>query len=224
MANPKRLIVDYYDSLNNQIEIYFEKLLEKYDENDEIGSFSSFIQEFRNSNSYKPILKLHSPSRPFEITWDIDHLNQSKIDDTNFADHMGSITGIGPSTKVHDYLEKSRELLIGELQTAQCQHLEFYSSLRLNHDMKQLTDQKIYEIVFEKKFYFILNLNEMDAIVKKYSRNFKRKNIMLNFVLFSVDYYFDKQILYEVSALNFLRKFLIRSKTVNFFYFTFTIF
>lgn len=210
MRNPKIIIGQHYEELVNSINIYIENLLLKYKENEIIGElafFKSTVKDLANRYSFAPDQS--------SLEWNFDNLEEnSQVQNANLASErnnepsennvlLKSIKEIEPFTKVHDYLKKCRDELIDKLNEAERMHLEFYATLEPNLNMKKMSNEQISEIVFEKNFYFILDLNEIDSILKNYNNSssvFKSENYLPNFTLLSLDSYLNKRVLFEVSA------------------------
>lgn len=131
--NPKLLIVNYYDSLIQKIDIYIEQLLEKYDKNDLLPD-----------PIYYSVLKNN-----------LECKNNSNIEI--------SPDEIGKSVKIVDYLEVVRDKSIEEIKKAEQANLESYelNKERYKYDRKSLTHEDVEEMrrgLFGDKFCFVLEI------------------------------------------------------------------
>ena len=133
--NPKLLIVDYYDSLIQKIDIYIEQLLEKYDKNDLLPD---------------PIYYSYS-------------VLKNNLDCNNNRNTEIPSDEIGKGAKIVDYLEVVRDKSIEEIKKAQQANLQSYESNkeRYKYDRKSLTHEDVEEMrrgLFGDKFCFVLEI------------------------------------------------------------------
>ena len=160
--SPKMLIVDYYDDLIRDIDIYTEELLEKYSQDD--------------------LLTIEAKPRPekldfcdefvfFKNPYRIEYENDLKINVTQ------------GSTKIHEYLNLVRSKAIEEINKAKEENLQRYE---INKERNKIdrTEEKVEEMkkeLFEKKFCFLLRI---DYIFNERNNNlFKLYTIVTDFYL-----------------------------------------
>ena len=146
--NPKLLIVDYYDSIISQIDIYIEELLEKYNEDDVL----------KKNRKEKDSFKLDTSINPYKI----EYQNELKINITP------------GSTKVHDYLNQVRSKAIEEIKKAKDENLERYeiNKEKYKYDRNNLTVETFQEMkneLFKEKFCFLLKVNNNSNKSKLYT-------------------------------------------------------
>ena len=165
---PKLLITDHYDKLIQQVDIYIEELLEKYNENDllpedneEISLLEHTSNDFYDKDEYKD---------PYESKYEYE---MSKLDVTPGA------------TRIRDYLELIRSKSIEELKKAEKETLDSYeiNKLLYKYDRVNLTVDRVEEMkrnIFKDKFCFMLQFNKPDIrLLKNY--------------LIIIDFYIDNE-------------------------------
>ena len=174
--SPKMLIVDYYDSLINRIDIYTEELLEEYSEDD----------------------VLPKENEPSESPWCGDYKevidNPYKIDYNGILNTENQMNDVIPgSTKVHDYLNRVRSKAIEEIGKVRDENLSRYelNKEKFKYSSRdELTEEKIEEMrreLFKESFCFLLRIDRL-----KNNVNFSQYSDCL-FKLHTVvtDCYFD---------------------------------
>ena len=168
--NPKLFIVDYYDSLISEIDIYTEELLEKYNENDLLEENPKEKDSFENATS----------------------INQYKIEYKN--ELMIKVTP--GSTKIHEYLNEVRSKAIEEINKVKHENLE---RLEMNkdkykYDRSDMTIEKVGEMkkeLFKEKFCFLIKVNNCVLECQKSNTElFKLHLIVTDFYL----EHYDRQV------------------------------
>lgn len=170
---PRLLITDHYDKLIQQVDIYIEELLEKYNEHDllpvdngEISFLEPTSNDFYVRDEYKD---------PYESKYEY---NTSKLDVTP------------GTTRIRDYLELIRSKSIEELKKAEKKALDNYEMNKLlyKYDRDNLTVDRVEEMkrnIFKDKFCFMLQFNKPDiCLLKNYLIivDFYINNEDLNFI------------------------------------------
>jgi hypothetical protein len=172
--SPKLLIVDYYDSLINRIDIYTEELLAEYSEDDVLP------KEKEPSASHWWIgLKLKET---------ID--NPYKIDYNGVLNIDNQVKDVVPgSTKVHDYLNRVRSKAIEEIGKVRDENLSRYElnkeRFKKYGNRDELTEEKIEEMqreLFEESFCFLLSIDRVKN---------SRSNCLFELHTIVTDCYFD---------------------------------
>lgn len=192
-SNPKLIISNYYDSLIRRIDIYTEEKLAKH-KDDEIYEFQS------NPGGHLTFVLPKPPKLPEnnEITIDHDFGNESKYDAYRFFnvniqdfDDKSSFLDSQQTTKmnIHDYLNKTRDELIAELEKAQEQTFIHYESIKdtlkkdeaiTNCENDEERTELVKSLLFDKKFAFILNIEKMDYL-QELDSPFKLYLVVLDF-------------------------------------------
>jgi hypothetical protein len=151
--NPKMLIVDYYDSLIRNVDIYIEELLEKYNETDLLPTI------LKNRNLV-----------PCPDTYDnIDGFKDPYSSKYEYGE-MVSVVNVTPEvTRTRDYLELVRAKTIEEIKKAQEENLQSYELNKelYKYDRETLTDEKIEEMrrnLFKDKFCFRMNFDDHNLL------------------------------------------------------------
>ena len=168
--NPKRFILDYYDSLVRRIDIYTEEQLELYTENDRLqhSKYSIDVCErkkeelFSTRHRYQELEEIHGGgwSRDFYYEeYDIDP------DDSKEADFVPGTTSIPV------YLNSTRDKAIDALRKAEAENLKYYESIK--QDLEELAEQNkeaqyeketielFKEKLFATKFCFLTEIDQV---------------------------------------------------------------
>ena len=167
--SPKLLIVDYYDSLINDIDIYTEELLDEYSQND-ILPFKPKI-ETCNTN-------IDTKNRNF---FEIDSLLNPYTAD--YKNDM-SIELTPGRTKIHDYLNKVRSKSIEEIKKVREENLQRYdlNKKKLKYDRNDLKLEDLRRELFKEKFCFVLKI---------YNRYNKPIEILFEMFTIVTDFYLE---------------------------------
>lgn len=176
--NPKIFISTYFDSLIRQIDIYTEELLEKYTDEDVYEPKTSDCVS-PNNEKLRVGFNLNEVDFVESIDDDLSALlassnadsrswmtNDSKKTRFNFFDFNENLCQVEQqqviAINVKSYLNRVRDELIGELEKAQDQMFVLYEKIK--HECKpdgliiSCDKEKFCSILFAKKFYFLLNL------------------------------------------------------------------
>ena len=177
--SPKLLIVDYYDSLISDIDIYTEQLLEKYTENDllpnEIKSDEWLIKlpTYRDSDfENKEFFEIESMFDPYKEFY-------------RFEKKQANVTP--ESTKVRDYLNLVRSKSIEEINKVKEENLSRYDLNKDKYKYKrdELTTGIIEDMkreLFKDRYCFQIRIDSLFA-----------KRIFIPFQLLTIvtDFYID---------------------------------
>ena len=159
--SPKMLIVDYYDDLIRDIDIYTEELLQKYSQDDLLTIAKPEKLDFCDEFVF------------FKNPYRIEYENDLKINVTQ------------GSTKIHEYLNLVRSKAIEEINKAKEENLQRYEINKLRNKIDG-TEEKLEEMrreLFEKKFCFLLRI-DYDYIFNEENNNlFKLHTIVTDFYL-----------------------------------------
>ena len=180
--SPKLLIVDYYDSLINEIDIYTEEILKKYTENDVLPDEPkvNLNDRFNNEKTFKVIVndKYH---KFFEIDSIIDPYKEEYKYNNDPIDVK--------SKKLHDYVNQIRSKSIEEINKVREENLQQYEINRdkYKYDRNDLSPAKVEEMrreLFKEKFCFLLKIDDMfvDKIPIK---------IPIKYITITTDFYLD---------------------------------
>ena len=178
--SPTMLIVDYYDSLISDIDIFTEEILEKYSENDVLPDEPKvdLNDRFNNEKTFKDIEndKYH---KFFEIDSIIDpYRDEYKFDKvpTNF---------IPGSTKLHDYVNQIRLKSIEEIKIVREENLQQYENNKdkFKCNRNDLSPAKVEEMrreLFKEKFCFLLRIDNIFDV-----------KIPIKYITIITDFYLD---------------------------------
>lgn len=189
LANPKQVLVDYYDSLTRQIDIYTEELLENYAEDD-------VIQESSDGDASSQVSRLpaHYEIRPSSC---IDSYGISSFVDSNSHEFNYDWTRrlrVRPGrTKIVDYLNSIRDEMIDALQKAQTYNFE---CMRLNKNAYKIDEtdeeEEIKSKIFANKFCFLLKIDEVIILANNFPKIAQNMSIF-KYYLFVVDFYMNRE-------------------------------
>ena len=131
ILSPKKEIIDYFDSLINQVDIDIDKSLEKYNQEQILSQLNCFHIRKRNVRGQKNII--------------LNRISFKNI-------HYETVDEWPESTKVVDYLNRIRMRTIEELRKAQEETLDYY---KLNSSQFKLNSMdEIRSELFKDKFHF----------------------------------------------------------------------
>lgn len=197
--NPKLLILNYYESLINQIDLSTEEELDRFAKNDQLQPVSNFqdktlIYSNNDNDSKKDSI------RCVNCTKDIDNYKDPYLECFNH-----DIIKEFPSTRLanltlSDYLNCVRQEMLIELNRCQSENLEHYETIR--NDLKGLDDELVRKLVFKTKFCFIHRFNEI--VIKTLTHNMpilESNPSPFKMYLFVLDFYLSQQ---ELEILRFL--------------------
>lgn len=200
ILNPELITCEYYDSLIRKIDIYTEKKLEEYTNDDVfITRMISRAASRVNHQEMSVVNEVREPESAFDEIWKhnpFEKLNEQlvKYDYSSFfSDHDKEA---GKIRKTRDYLNQIRDELINEVEKIQKHSVEYCESIKedLRREVTALRDdtnrdnedkkEQIHSLLFAQKFAFLVN-NETENFYSMSRANppFKLHLIVLDFYL-----------------------------------------
>lgn len=170
--SPKIIILNYYDSLVREVDIYSEKLLKKYSENDLLPPPDPIVE-----------------SRPDELkepkTFGVEQINDpfylQRYNYDTITDQINVNVTPG-QTRIRDYVNLMREKAIEKIRKVEEENLELYKSIKKILDKHKPIEEQL----FADKFCFLV---EIDRSISKG---------IFNLFIVSTDFYLNKS---EVESL-----------------------
>ena len=147
--SPKLLIVDYYDDLIRDIDIYTEEQLAKYSQDD--------LLPIESNPEYPSSVEIEGLKDPYKI----EYKNESEINVT-------------PGwTKIIDYLNLVRSKAIEEINKAKEENLERYelNKSKYKYDRNNMSDENLEEMkreLFKEKFCFLIRFEKFESESTKF--------------------------------------------------------
>lgn len=191
LINAKQVLVDYYDSLIRQIDIYTEELLENYSEDDVIQESSDGDE----TSSQVSRLAAHYEIRPssFIDSYGISSFVDSNSHEFNY-DWTRRLRARPGRTKIVDYLNSIRDEMIDALQKAQTHN---YECLRSNKNAFKINEteeeeEEIKRKIFANKFCFLLKIDEVIILANNFPKIAQNMSIF-KYYLFVVDFYMSRE-------------------------------
>lgn len=204
--NPKLIIIDYYDSLIRQVDIYTEEQLEKYSdesviddvtENNESDVREMILDHYRDvdfryiSDSDEEnsdglvFMPQNTPKQTIlESAFDDPYLKQSKF---KYPKEKAKYEPPPSTANVHQFLNQMRDELIAEIKKGQEAALNYFETIKADLKVDQLEsdeeiDQNLMAKLFETQFMFLI-LDTDDCEIKIRNSPFKLYLIVLDFYL-----------------------------------------
>lgn len=137
------IILDYYESLIREVNIYTKGLVEKFNEDDLLPLESEPYERYTNKNEY--ISELENYLYPVGYSYETRNIVVTE------------------STKIRDYLDMLRENAISEILKAKQHNLDSFKTKRLEIESKD--EEKIEELksrLFADMFCFLLKIDQYD--------------------------------------------------------------
>lgn len=156
--SPKLLIVDYYDSLISEIDIYTEQLLEKYTENDLLPN------EIKRDNM---IMKYPTNQKSDFENKDFFEIESMVDPYKEFYRFEKKQTNVTPeSTKVRDYLNLVRSKSIEEINKVKEENLSRYdlNKDKYKYNRNELTTEIVEDMkreLFKDRYCFQLRIDRL---------------------------------------------------------------
>lgn len=192
--NPKVILLEYYDSLIRQIDIYTEELLENYSELDLLEDFYVDESKLSQVNRLPPHYEIRTSSciDTYEISSFLDPYSKDYeygpvYQDRNVGVKLGQ-------TRIIDYLNSIRDVMIDELQRAQDYNMQWLKLNRFEIEEMSSIDKCIDEIkskVFAQKFCFLLRLDEIIELGRNFPK-FVPNTSMFKLYLFICDFFINR--------------------------------
>jgi len=183
------LILDHYDSLLNQIDVYTEQQLEKYTEDDLLKD--RFNRNESKNEIYQP--NEYSLGDTFQMKFEnisIQAYEDPYSDKYNYAECTSTNPRfLSQFLKVRDYLNMIRLEAIGEIKKAQQEHLDYYEANKSEFklDDRIMTKELIKNLkkeIFSKKYCFLLELEQLCVIEQVPNASFfKLHTVVTDFYL-----------------------------------------
>lgn len=207
--NPKRIILDHYDSLIRRVDIHTESRLEQFTQHDRLerANYSIFLKE-RKSSEYDPFATKWKYQELEEIFGDLSSREPYSLEndfDVSSPQMMASRTlqskFVPGVTTMWDYLNAIRDEAISELKKAEAENLAYYESNKQDVDKfieeksVQLKNEKdleeaVKEKLFESKFCFLVEIDEKLAEAHKRGR-FASNATAFNMYICVMDFYLE---------------------------------
>lgn len=188
-SNPKFHILNYYDSLVNQIDIYTEEELDRTISDDRFN--------FNTIHNNEPILKTNfGQNKPAaylmknyenEIETQFSDYSYEEISDHEIIHSEPTISS--DDLSVRDYLNSVRQAMLLELNSSQIENLKHYEKFKtdLNKDFGQ---ERVREHVFASRFCFIIRFDQVLIDNQTHqSSNYVDNPSPFKLYLFLVDFY-----------------------------------
>lgn len=132
--NPLKLIIDYYDSLVNQIDIYTEKVLEA-----------------------------NSPSEQLVLNNETDNSNENNYFRNNQLSEIFYVDPNSEKFNIQFYVNKTREEMISMLRKLEDETIKCYQQLKKSGDKLDKCDEEtIMSVLFADNFPFIVYQNSQE--------------------------------------------------------------
>lgn len=134
------IIVDYYESLIGEVNIYTKEIVEKFNEDDLLPLESEPYERYTATNEYI-----------------------SELETVGYSYETRNIVANESTTKIRDYLDVLRENAISEILKAKQHNLDSYKTKGLEIDSKN--EEKIEELksqLFADMFCFLLKIDQYD--------------------------------------------------------------
>lgn len=186
-SNPKFLILNYYDSLVNQIDIYTEEELDRTASDDRLD----FNRTIPNESILKTNFEQNKPdyfmkNYENEIETQFTDYSYEEISDHEIIHSEPTISS--DDLSVRDYLNSVRQTMLLELSSSQIENLKHYEKCKsdLNKDFGQ---EKVREHVFESRFCFIIQFDHVLIGNENQQSNYVDNPSPFKLYLFLVDFY-----------------------------------
>lgn len=194
-ANVKLIILDYYDSIIRDIDIYAEKKLEKCKETDMVE-----IENNTNEQTDVDVIQSSYATNTHDAEWSdseienygLENYLDSYMEKYNY-DYEGTTNNQTKSMpnriKASDYINEIRDEMIDELKKAQKNALIYYESIKSNVNIKSISDlqernELVRELVLTKQSAFIIRIDNKQADFRPAKKSrFKLYLVLIDFYL-----------------------------------------
>lgn len=184
--SPRLFIIDYYDELIKNIDIYTEEELEKYQDNDLLSDNNTENILIPKSDDNIETYGVDSRLDPYsdEYSYNIQ-LNYEK----------DSIT--------KDYLNDVRLKAINALKLSQDENLKYYNSNKsiIKTSQTQMNEKEINQLkskLFANKFCFLLDINEYKVYKTKSSKKYTTNQSIFKLYTIITDFYLNEKNIEEI--------------------------
>lgn len=163
--NPKKVIIEYFDSLTNQIDIYAEQVMEKHTADEMI------------LNKTNSVLPLDESSNNAEYTinqlYESNAFNQNPYKEGYTINDEFKMNRFDPdSSKVHNYVNRMRQEMLDELKTIEDEKMIKCEQKR--RENKSVEKNDFESDLFADKLPFVIIRKEVDQ--KSNKKNKKQEN------------------------------------------------
>lgn len=192
-ANVKLIILDYYDSIIRDIDIYAEKKLEKCNETDMVEIENNTNSEQTDveviQSSYATNTNTNDAESDSEIeNYGLENYLDSYMEKYNY-EVVNQPKSIQSRIKASDYINELRDEMIDELKKAQKNALIYYESIKSNVNIKSISDlqernERVRELVLTKQSAFIIRIDKKQADFRPAKKSrFKLYLVLIDFYL-----------------------------------------
>lgn len=234
--NPKRIIMDYYDSLVRRVDINTEVRLEQYTDEDRLDQVRySMLAKRKWSSSEDETFGLRWRFKELEDMYGERSSRDPYSSEYDFEPESNSRRFIPGTTTMQDYLNAIRDELIGELRKAEAENLSYYEST-IKNEIQQLINEeekkiemddpntkseqieRLVELVKEKlfasKYCFLVEIK--DELLKAHKQDgfkFASNSTAFGMYLCVCDFYLEK---YFPEVLRFVEILIFFLKKISF--------
>lgn len=166
--NPKRVIIEHFDSLINSVDVHTEEQLQEYSSTD-LLNVEDRLDCFRPPQFKKEFLKC----KELEI-YRNPYRQWSRATDTP-KPNMPLEYVLG-STLVCDYLNACRNHLIEKLTEAQNEFLKHLETIKDQLDPDEESEERVRETLFAKRYPILIQFDEYDETFEGKQKTFYRGN------------------------------------------------
>lgn len=182
-CNPKRLIVEYFDSLINKVDIYVEEMLETTTDEDEIIVDKDCDNESLN-DSFTSVTSYDIENELDEHTCIRDENWNPFIFKNKFGHQIRSSIEFESESKLLDYYNRSRDEMIRQLNEIQAEVLRQFEAVHKDLNLNENSYDDVKEKVFATKFPIIIKI---ERSIPNHERLFKLYLVVLDFYLAEKD-------------------------------------
>lgn len=189
--HPKLIIIDYYDLLIRNVDIYTEEQLKKYTDENVIEIVSDdlvldkYSEKYENNEENPIIMDFESPNANiYDLIDKVPYWRQSIY---KYPKESEKAKNEPPPllSNVHKFLNNMRDEMIDELKKGQEAALKNYEKIKNEIKVDKLAseeefDRSVVSRLFEKQFMFLLLDNKYES---KNNSPFKLYLIVLDFYL-----------------------------------------
>lgn len=183
LTSPKILIIDYYDGLIREIDIYTEDTLRKQSDGDMLLSTEEKTskEEDKRSNKYGNQIE----------TYGVEARIDPYIDQYSY-DQESQPQTFEPGTTLKQYLDSIRMRMIDELNRLQDETLRNYELIKAQIQGRTESDNEVMSRLFENRFCFVLDIETICSILYDGSVE-KMKPDLSSLYLIIMDFYLSPE-------------------------------
>lgn len=191
-VSPKLVIIDYYDSLINQIDIYTEELIEKCQDNDLLLHVFGGENPGRQKTTLGEELTNYQ-NGPEMFDFFIDPYNDEYDLDNASITNSKFVPGV---TRIKEYLNSLRMSAIEEIRTAQEENIRYYESIRNRVEIERNSEkiELLRSQIFSNRFCFLMRIVvENSPLSSSYLRSYPRCDAIFKLFTIVVDFYMSDE-------------------------------